>query len=838
MLSDKEVKKKFKKEVSQNSDKYFATKVLREEGFVRKQCGCGTFFWTADNSRLVCGDPACSGGFVFFEATTTKAMSYVQVWSEFSKFMKTRGYTPIDRYSVVARWRDDTDFVQASIYDFQPYVVNGEIDPPATTLTVPQFCVRFNDIDNVGITMSHNTGFVMIGQHAFVDASEWNQDKYFRDLFDWFLKIVCLEKKELILHEDAWAGGGNFGPCMEFFCKGVELANQVYMLYEQTPSGDKELKMKVLDMGMGHERVAWFTQGKGTMYDAAFPTVVKKLIEKTKIDFDKEFIKKYLPYGSYLNIDEVDDVNSSWNFVAGKMNMSVDKLKEKLLPISSLYSVAEHARSLLVTISDGALPSNVKGGYNLRVILRRALQFIDEYNWDVTLPEICKWHAEYLTNIFPELKENLEHVEKILNVEKIKYEESKKRSMILVQKAVTKNLTTDTLIELYDSHGISPEIVKKEALKYGKNVSIPDNFYSLVSDRHELKEQKTQTKKEEKINISSQTPSTKILYYDHYDLTLFKAHVIEVIPADSESSYVLLDQTAFYPTSGGQIKDNGTMNGFEIIDLIKQGTHIIHKIKSKDIKLGDTVECKIDFDRRLQLAQHHTATHILTGSAKRILGNHVWQAGAAKTVEKSRLDITHYEQLTDTQIKAIEDKANEIVRKNLPVYKSFMKRNVAEAKYGVRIYQGGAVPGRELRIVNIEGFDVEACGGTHLDVTGDVGSIKIIKTSKIQDGVVRLEFVAGTASEKQFEEERKIIRECENILDCKSEQIPGRAEELFLKWKKVKKGKLEDISLVSNEKYSGNVVEKTAEILKTQPQHVIKTLLRFKKEMEENSSNK
>lgn len=838
MLPDKQVKKKFKKIFSEEPDKYYATGVLKQEGFKRGTCKkCGTNFWS-HKEREVCGDPSCSGGFTFLNDKPAKnKMDYVQVWKKFSEMLNKKGYTPIERYPVVARWREDTDFVQASIYDFQPYVVNGEVEPPANPLVVPQFCLRFNDVDNVGVTMSHNTSFVMIGQHAFMNKEEWNQPKYFKDLVDWFLEGVGLNKEDLVFHEDAWAGGGNYGPCMEIFSRGVELANQVYMLYEQTPDGDQELKLKVLDMGMGHERVAWFSQGKGTMYDAAFPTVVKKLLEKTKVDYDQEFINKYLPYGSYLNIDETEDVEGTWGFVAEKLELEVEELRNKLLPLSAMYSVAEHSRSLLVAISDGALPSNVKGGYNLRVILRRALQFIEEYEWDITLYEICKWHAEYLEPIFPELSKNLEHVKKILEVEEKKYREGQERNKKIIEKLIQKdNVPIEKLVELYDSQGISPEMVRKEAKKQSKKIIVPDNFYSLVAERHEQAEQKTQTRKEEKLDLEGVNP-TKILYYDHYDLVDFKAHIIKIIPTKKQDTiYLILDQTAFYPTSGGQIHDLGTINSHEVVDVVKQGTIIIHEVKisnPEEFKETQTVTCRIDFDRRLQLAQHHTATHILTGSARRILGDHVWQAGAAKTVEKSRLDITHYEQLTDEEIEKIEELANTIVKENRPVFKSFMKRNVAEAKYGVRIYQGGAVPGKELRIININDFDVEACGGTHLDITGDVGSIKIIKTSKIQDGVVRIEFLAGAASEKQYEKERQIIRDAKEILSCEEKQIPGRAQELFDKWKKAKKGKLDskDKALTSEEEYSGDIIQKTAENLKTQPEHILKTLTRFKQEL-------
>ena len=835
MIPDKEVKKKFKLVTSADPDKYYATKVLKEEGFIRKKCvKTGIYFWTTQKDREVCGDPAASGGFTFLNKKIAKnSMDYVETWIKFSEFMEKRGYTPIKRYPVVARWRDDTDFVQASIYDFQPYVVNGEIDPPANPLVVPQFCLRFNDVDNVGVTMSHGTGFVMIGQHAFVTKDEWNQSKYFKDLLDFFLIVVGIPKEELILQEDAWAGGGNFGSCMEFFSGGLELANQVYMMFEQTEKGDRELNLRVLDMGMGQERVAWFSQGKGTMYDSAFPTVIKKLIEITKIDYDNNFIIKYLPFASYLNIDEIEDSDETWKEVAKNVGFSVEELKEKILPLRALYSIAEHARSLLIAISDGALPSNVKGGYNLRVILRRALGFIEKNEWPINLGEVCEWHAKYLKNMYPELTENLEHVKNIIEVETKKYNESRERGAKLLEKTLKGEVSTEKLIELYDSHGLSPEAMSAQAKKMGKKLIIPDNFYSLVSERHENNEQKTQTKKIAHINVKDEWGPTKILYFDHYDYVDFSAPVVAILD-DNDTKLIILSETAFYPTSGGQVHDLGTINGEEVIDVFKQGNIILHRIKKAEFKVGNKVSCKIDFDRRLQLAQHHTATHILTGSARRVLGDHVWQAGAAKTVEKSRLDITHYEQLTNEEIQKIETLANLIVEENRPIYKTFMKRNLAEAEYGVRIYQGGAVPGKELRIINVEGFDVEACGGTHLDVTGDVGHIKILRTSKVQDGVVRLEFVAGAAAEREFEKEREIIRESEKILDCTKHQIPARAKELFENWKKAKKGNLENTKLISTEEITGDdsiVIQKTAEILKTQPEHLVKTLIRFKEDI-------
>jgi len=179
--------------------------------------------------------------------------------------------------------------------------------------------------------------------------------------------------------------------------------------------------------------------------------------------------------------------------------------------------------------------------------------------------------------------------------------------------------------------------------------------------------------------------------------------------------------------------------------------------------------------------------------------------------------------------------ANNIVRENLPVYKSFMKRNIAESRYGFRIYQGGAVPGKDLRIVEIVGFDVEACGGTHLDITGDVGQIKILKSSKLQDGIVRIEFTAGLAAEKTIHEKEASLEDAAKILNCNPKQVPGRVEELFTKWKRIVKKnsteKFELTSTIKSDESDEKLLAKAAAILSTQPENIIKTIERFLKEI-------
>jgi len=838
MVSDKQIKKEFKQKASKEPGKYYATSVLKKEGFARKKCRCGTWFWTTTDSST-CGDPACIGGFRFFEkGPAKKKLSYIDVWKEFARLFKKWGYTPIPRYPVVARWRDDTDFVQASIYDFQPYVVSGEIEAPANPLVVPQFCLRFNDIDNVGITGAHYTGFVMIGQHAFMPPEKYDQEQYFRDIHNWLKKGLGLPNDEIVFHEDAWAGGGNFGPCMEYFSRGLELGNQVYMMYEQTPKGYDELKLKVLDMGMGHERNAWFTQGTSTSYESVFPTVAKKLHSMTGVKADKDVMKRFLPYSSYLNIDEVENIDKTWKFVASKTGMDVKELREMILPLAGLYSVGDHARSLLVALSDGALPSNVGGGYNLRVILRRALSFIDKYGWKIDLADVCRRHAQYLKPLFPELMENLDDVSQILEVEKKKYNATKEKSKQIISRLVKERLDERKLLQLYDSQGISPEIIREEAEKLGKKIAVPENFYAKVAELHEKKEQAHATEREEKLDLED-VKETEARYYDDYTHAEFRAKVLKVI-----KNKVVLDHSYFYPTSGGQVHDTGMINACRVVDVFRQGNNVVHVIEKEcGLKKGDSVDCKVDMARRRQLAQHHTATHIVNAAARKVLGHHINQAGAKKTTEKAHLDVTHYQNIDEEEMKRIEKEANRIVKQSIKVKSTFMPRNEAEKKYGMTIYQGGAVPGKMLRIVDIAGIDVECCGGTHLNNTSEAEQIKIIKSSKISDAIVRIEFKAGRAFEEEIKSKGKLVEETAKLLKVSAKQIPARAQELFDKWKNarkvVKKGKKLDSKeheLKSTGKFKGSdeeILSKTASILRTQPEHVPKTIKRFMDELKE-----
>jgi alanyl-tRNA synthetase len=207
---------------------------------------------------------------------------------------------------------------------------------------------------------------------------------------------------------------------------------------------------------------------------------------------------------------------------------------------------------------------------------------------------------------------------------------------------------------------------------------------------------------------------------------------------------VVLDRTFFYPEGGGQISDLGEISGAKVAHVKKVGNVVVHELAgATKLAVGSEAHCKIDWPRRRQLMRHHTAAHIVNAAARQVLGNHVWQAGAHKDAETARLDITHFQSITREEVQKIEEVANRIVLDDIEIHSEFKERSVAEGQHGFRLYQGGAVPGRDIRVVNIIGEDVEACAGTHCERTGEVGLIKIIGVKRIQDGVVRIEFVAG-----------------------------------------------------------------------------------------------
>jgi alanyl-tRNA synthetase len=769
MTELEKLKKQIKEEASQNPEKFFATEVLREKGFSRGECvNCGMFFWSSDEEREVCGEPECSGGYTFInDSPTEKQFSYTEAWNLYEDFMTSRGYESIDRYPVVARWRDDTEFVGGSIYCFQPYIVSGEAEPPAEELIIPQPSLRFNDIDNVGITGRHYVLHNHIGQTCF-KRENYDQDRYFKDMFEFAVDELGIPKEKLILHEDAWGGGGNLGACMEFFVDGLELWNQVYMFYKQTAEGYEELDLKVLDMGMGHERITWISHGTETSYECVMPFTLEKMKERTGIETDDEIWEDFLPHSSKLNVDEVEDIDEKWQEIAEEIEIDTERLKDEIKPTAALYSVAEHSRALLFALADGKLPSNTGGGHNLRVIYRRAKDFIEKYDWDLDMKEVAEWNAHELSDMFPELLDSIDEVKEILEVEEEKYRKAREKAMKELEN-LDSEPSVDQMVELYESHGVSPEMMEEAGFE------VPEDFYAMVASEDETIE-----KIEEGFDLQGVKETEKLYYSDEYRKEM-NAEVKAV-----RGDWIILDKTVFYPEGGGQEPDKGNLetekDKFKVVDVQKQGEVVLHKVPEHRLEKGDEVEGRINWDRRFQLMQHHSTTHMVNGASKKLLGNHINQAGAHKTVEKGRLDITHYEKLSREELDEIEEEVRETIWKDMNIKREQLKKAEAEQKYGFRIYQGGAPPGNKVRIIKIQDeednelIDVEACGGTHLDRTSEAEEFVITSSKKVQDGVIRLNYKAGEAAEQHINQIRNRVDEIAEELGVETPENHREAE--------------------------------------------------------------
>ncbi len=774
---------------------------FKENGFVRKTCPkCKTNFWTRDTDTEFCGDPPCVS-YSFIGAPVFKKEYDISTMREaYLSFFEINGHTRVDRYPVIARWRDDIYLTIASIADFQPFVTSGLVPPPANPLTISQPCIRLDDLDAVGRSGRHLTTFEMMAHHCF---NSRGNEIYWKDrtveLCDNLLSSLGLDLNAVTYKEAPWAGGGNAGPSVEVLVGGLELATLVFMDLKQVKGGSIDIKGEtyekmdnyIVDTGYGLERFVWASRGSPTIYDAVFPKIVNELMDLAGIEHSIENPDYAKIFSQNARFAGVMDISGQANLlqlrkkVADTIGTTVEKLQKLMVPVESVYAITDHSRCLAFMLGDGIIPSNVKAGYLARLVLRRTLRLMKELDIREPLIEIIEMQIKNFPE-YPEFRERLDTIREIVGLEEEKYADTIERGTKLVKKTALhfkdkkENIPLGELIQLYDTHGIPPEITREVAKEAGVDVELPDTFYSLVAKKH------SKAEKEEAEEMPLELPPTRKLYYEQTEQSEFEAKVLEVI-----ENKIILDRTLFYPEGGGQPCDHGTLSMEDyianVVDAQNMNGVIVHETDSDfGFKKGDTVKGKIDWERRLAHMRHHTATHIVNESAKAVLGKHIWQTGAQKSTDRARLDLTHYKRITDDEFREIELLANRAVMKNQPVHIDWMDRIEAEKRYGFVLYQGGVPPGRKIRILRV-GSDVEACGGTHVSNTGLIGPIKLIKTERIQDGVERIEFSAGEAAVKRVQERDELLNRASDALRVSPEHLPETVNRFFDEWKDLKK---------------------------------------------------
>ena len=741
-------------EFAKKPERFYATKTFEDEGFIRKKCTeCGKNFWTVDSQRTLCGDSSHEA--YSFIKDKPREIGYEEFWYKFADFFEKNGHTAIDKYPVVSRWRQDLYFTIASIQDFQR-IENGKMsfEYSANPLVVPQICVRFPDIPNVGVTGRHYTAFMMAGQHAFnyPDEGYW-RDRTIELNYKYLTTVLGVDKESLTYVEDVWAMGdfSEFGPSLEFFSKGLELGNNVFTEFESINGNVQELKSKVVDVGWGLDaREIWYYAGTQTAYDAAFKNEMEYINGHSPVKPDRQLYAKIAGVAGKVDFADVAHGSETEKKLIRSAGVSEAEYYDIIKPMQAAYAIADHSRCLLFTISDGALPSNIGGGYNLRILLRRMLDFMARYHIDIDIIKLMEIEARDVSRLYKGLDENLDEISNVIDIERRRYEATRASAVKTVTTLMDKgeNLTVERMRTLYESNGVTPELVSTIAASKGMKIELSEEAYGKIikGDFVEGKERKKEAKVD--MDVSGLPKTMKLFYTSKTEDIEADASVLRI-----RGNMAVLDRTPFYAESGGQEADHGSIGNAKVTDVQSVNGVIVHMLDGKlDFGEGAKVHCSVDQERRIRLMAHHTATHLMSAAARKVLGPHAWQEGARKSADKAHIDIAHYERLSEAQVQKLEDTANSYVVHGMKVKIEYLPRSEAESKFSFSIYQGHGVPSSELRMVEIYDLDgklldAEACGGLHLEGRESmIGLIKIIASSRIHDGINRLEYVAGPAA--------------------------------------------------------------------------------------------
>ena len=811
----------------------------QESGHSCRECTVtGLRFWSRDPSRTTSGDTVEDSytfiGNPIIEGFPMRGKALKDAMREaFLDYFEQRGHARIDPYPVLARWRDDIHLTIASIADFQPHVTSGLVPPPANPLGISQPCIRLTDVAAVGRSGRHLTTFEMMAHHAFNRPDEGDViywiDQCVRYCDDMLVNTFGITPEEITYIENPWSGGGNAGPALEVIVGGLELATLVFMNLEEHEDGDIEIKglryrempLQIIDTGYGLERFCWAAAGTSTIYEAIYPESVdwlKKIagfdsmVEGLGLGVDTDdLLAELSQLAGILNIDVGTDVDSLYQRLVerlgdGGVEITVSNLKRLTEPLSSIYAIPDHMHAICNMLGDGLVPSNAKGGYLARMMARRVCRMKGDLGIEISLTELAAHHIDTHLDIAG-FVQSREGILTILAIEEARYHEMLRKGEAAVRTALreipkdAKEAPDEILFRLAEERGLNPEMVVSIAAKLGwKEISVRVGFAADMAARN-AERTKTAAKAKSKREIfQSDIPPTQQDYYSDTSQTEFSASVldcnsltqiqIESLNLSSEvvvtpTHYVVLDRTLFYPEGGGQLGDQGTLGKAKVVDTrIENG--VIYHLTNCSVEEGG-ISGQIDWERRRQLMDHHTAIHIVGGSARAILGPHIWQAGSNKGGRYARIDLTHYSRLSRDDLDKIEDHANDIIAKNPVVEKLVLDRAEADLQFGFELYQGGPPKHSQIRIIKIGEHDVQACGGTHHDNTGEVAELRIIRSSQVQDGVERLQIVAGETAREHARIQERLLNESSEVLGVSPEDLPSAVSRFFDEWKSQQK---------------------------------------------------
>ena len=810
-----------------------------ESGHSCRVCSVtGLRFWSRDENRTTSGDTVEDSytfiGNPIIKGFPMRGKELKDAMREtFLDYFEQRGHARIEPYPVLARWRDDIHLTIASIADFQPHVTSGLVPPPANPLGISQPCIRLTDVAAVGRSGRHLTTFEMMAHHAFNrpddgDVIYWI-DQCVRYCDDMLVNTFGIIPEEITYIENPWSGGGNAGPALEVIVGGLELATLVFMNLEEHEDGDVEIKglryrempLQIIDTGYGLERFCWAAAGTSTIYEAIYPESVgwlkqiagfDSMVEGLGLGVDTDdLLAELSQLAGILNIDVGTDVDSLYQRLVerlgdGGVEISVSDLKRLTEPLSSIYAIPDHMHAICNMLGDGLVPSNAKAGYLVRMMARRVCRMKGDLGIDVSLRDLAAHHIDTHLDM-DGFVQSREGILIILDLEEARYHEMLRKGEAAVRTALrelpqdAQNAPDEVLFRLAEERGLNPEMVVSIARKLGwENLSVRVGFAADMAARNAERTKAAAKDKEKGQIFQSNSPPTRQDYYSDTSQTDFSAVVLDCKPltqkqidslnlssevVEPPTHCVVLDRTLFYPEGGGQLGDQGSLGTARVVDTrIESG--VIYHLTNSSVEEGE-ITGKIDWERRRQLMDHHTAVHIVGGSARAILGPHIWQAGSNKGGRYARIDLTHYSRLSRDDLDKIEDHANDIIAKNPIVEKLVLDRAEADVQFGFELYQGGPPKHSQIRIIKIGDHDVQACGGTHHDNTGEVAELRIIRSSQVQDGVERLQIVAGETAREHARIQERLLNESSEVLGVSPEDLPGAVSRFFDEWKSQQK---------------------------------------------------
>ena len=790
-------------------------------------------------------------------------MDSKKIRQQFFDFFQSKDHKIVPSAPIVNKNDPTLMFTNAGMNQFKDYFL-GNQTPPHTRLADTQKCLRVsgkhNDLEEVGVDSYHHTMFEMLGNWSFGDyfkkeAIAWawelltaeyglDKDRLYVTVFggdqsedldvdseavDFWKEWVPQERILFFGKKDNfWEMGdtGPCGPCSEIHIdlrsdddraatsaadlvnkddpRVIEIWNLVFIQYNRKQDGSLELlPAKHVDTGMGFERLCMSLQGKTSNYDTDLFTPFISFIER----------ETGFSYGSSYASDAKSDM--------------------------AMRVIADHVRAVCFTIADGAMPSNTGAGYVIRRILRRAVRYYYSFLDRKTplLHLLVPLVADLFAETFPEVKQQLAFLTRVILEEE--------RSFLRTLEAGLKRLesldTTDGKVsgqdafELYDTFGFPIDLTRLIASENGWTVD--ERGFEKA-----LQEQRDRSKADAKKEVGDWTivmPDEESVFVGYDTLSLSHVHVIKyrtVKVKDKDQLQLVLDRTPFYGESGGQVGDTGLLLQedlkIRVLDTVKENDLIIHLVDKWPSAFDKPLQAQVDENKRHLTENNHTATHLLHAALRKTLGDHVTQKGSLVNDKYLRFDFSHFQKMTDEEIRTVEAIVNDRIRQNIQ-RKEDRGIPISEAKESGATMLFGEKYGDEVRMITFDPqYSIELCGGCHVPATGHIGLFKIVSESAIAAGVRRIEAVTADGAEAylrgeldELEAVRKQFKNAKKVVD----QIAALQEENKALQKKVEKLQLAEVAKVRKQLKDQikdiNGIQFLAAVVENQDGKSLKTLI-------------